>query len=141
MSREDDIKGIIDKPVSHVESTFNITVVVDTNTLDACFYRVDLVLEQSYTDDELSVFKSAGAICFWIRKLKPFSVKDDGNGYINEILAIMIAYNLLSGYLKNKETKAPKLTKAYMNDFIQSLRYNSHSPHSLVLLFEGLCLK
>ncbi|MBF0211460.1 MAG: hypothetical protein HQK68_11325 [Desulfamplus sp.] len=150
MSKEADLLGMVERPISIVEQILNIDVVVNLVILDECFNRVDIILEQSYLNDpkqsnELSEFKIGGTVCFWIKKLKPFRVSDDNhtaNRLINEILAFLLAYFLIFGYLSihKKESHIPKIKAHYFSDLIRSLRYNSYSPQSLVLLFEGLSL-
>ncbi|MBF0103499.1 MAG: hypothetical protein HQK77_21590 [Desulfobacterales bacterium] len=150
MQREKDILNIIEIPVKKFESIFGEGVIIDITILDECFYRVDAILENAFSScdaetSEMNEFKLAGVTCFWIRKLKPFRFEGSHKIklFINEMLAFLIGYSFVLGYLSSNKQESlhiPKISERYLTDLIKSLRYNSYSPHCLVQLFEGLSI-
>lgn len=87
-----------------------------------------------------NVAKAAGLVAFWLRKLKPVSHHPDSentNTCINEYIAIHTGLGICKGYFDDtsKET-AWTYDKRIVTDWVKSLRYNSHSPHGSMILFE-----
>lgn len=146
--READILGFVEKPIHLYESLRGCSIKVDITILDECFCKVEDSLDRDFRSFEApegyepSPFKMAGVICFWLRKLKPFSVPDkpEESRFINETVAFLVGYSLVFQYAESKELHRPKISDTFFHDMVTSLRYNSHSPNSAAFLFEGLCL-
>lgn len=137
------LKAFVEKPIEVYESIIHEVVVTDIHVLDECYTRCEKTLEKEFVQEDLSHFKFAGAICFWIRKLKPFKLKNPStphSTYVNEHLAFSIAYIFLVGALKEKKDYMPPIKAAFLADFVTFLRYNSASPHALILMFMALAL-
>lgn len=86
--------------------------------------------------------KVAGYVSFWIRKLKPvFHAEDTPNHYlaINELLGLMVGLALCRRYMDDftDQTFCLPSRRIFM-DWVNSLRFHSHSPHSSTLSFELL---
>jgi hypothetical protein len=151
MARKEDILGVVERPVTWIENVLGPEVEVDLSVLDECFARVDMSLQDCFRSHEAqgaydpNVFKVAGVVCFWIRKLKPFRYVNENRGVnvklvINELIAYLTGYHLVFGYCSTPRTRKPKLTEGYLNDVMSSLRYNSFSPHAIAFLFEAKTL-
>lgn len=147
----DDIENIIATPVDVYKRMYGCGhVVIDRFVIAECFQKTTESIKRDfasrYAPDGymLSQFKFAGIVCFWIRKLKPFSTDNSAyNRFINETLAFLVAYFFIFGYQKKSKKNdyhAPKITPNYLHDIIKSLRYNSHSPNSTAFIFESLCI-
>lgn len=131
-------------PVAIYEKQYDCKVTGRRYIVDECFVRI---FESSRRDFpardfyNISQYKMAGLLCFWIRKLKPFSVpeKEEANRFVNETIALYSALYLVLGYGINAgERPCLNLDGNYIHDLIVSLRYNSFSPHSTAYLFESL---
>jgi hypothetical protein len=148
MGRSEDLQGIVEKPITAYESVFSCTVSAELAILDECFCRVDRCIANDFPSSEapegydLSQFKVAGVICYWLRKLKPFSTEDVASHlFVNEIIAFLVGYYLVYGYqVRHARGRCPKITSNYLDDLVKSYRYNAHSPHSSAFIFESLCM-
>jgi len=58
--------------------------------------------------------------------------------HINEIIGLMVGLSVCSGYIENFKYSKVKLSSRVFNDWVSSLRINSHSPHSSAIAFELL---
>lgn len=152
MGRKEDIIRIVERPVAAYEKVFQCKVSVDVAVLDESVSRVEsspMVFPSSEAPEgyDLSSFKMGGMYCFWLRKLKPFSVAaSDAESvysrlFVNEVIAFLVGYYLIYGFQVKKTSPCPKITSRYFNDLITSFRYNSHSPNSTALIFESLCME
>jgi hypothetical protein len=140
---------VIKTPVHEFENLYKCNVRVDRFILAECFIKVseskkrDFAAHAAPNGYQISSFKMGGIICFWLRKLKPFQVLDDSavNRFVNEAIAFYPGYYFVCGCnsKKPKNFTPPKVTATFIHDFIQSLRYNSHSPNSSAFVFESLC--
>ncbi len=152
-NRDKDLLGVIERPVERFEKLFKVSVIVDLALLDECFIKEDETVTKAFPPvTDVNEFKQAGTICFWVRKLKPFRLERTEENtvhpihlYVNELLAFLIAYQLIFGVysLKGEGTRGfhkPHISKRYLSDFVKTMRYNSYSPHSLVQIFESLCI-
>ena len=127
------------RPAEMFENQYKCKVDGRRYIIDECFTRIfeserkDFPANRSY---RISPYKMGGILCFWVRKLKPFSVhrKEEANRFVNETIALYSALYLILGCGKT----CPKLDGPYIHDLIASLRYNSFSPHSTAYLFESL---
>ena len=146
--READILGFVEKPIRLYESLRGCSVRVDLTVLDECFCKVEDSLDRDFRSFEApegyepSPFKMAGVLCFWLRKLKPFSVpeKTEENRFINETVALLVGFSLVFQYAESEKLHHPKISDTFFHDMVSSLRYNSHSPNGAAFLFEALCL-
>lgn len=134
--------------IARYEKVMACTVLVNIPVLDESFSRVEDSLRKSFKSYEApqgyepSVFKIAGVICFWLRKLKPFFVleKPEEHRFLNETVAFQVGYSLVFRYSQQNRLHTPKITANFLHDITTSLRYNAHSPNSTAFLFEGLSL-
>ena len=148
MTSTADILGIVQKPVEQYENTLGCRVQVHHAVLEECFCKIEESLNKNFKSHEapngyaLSPFKMAGVICFWLRKLKPFSVPDntEANRLVNETVGFLVGYYFIFQYSLERSFHRPKITAEFFHDVTTSLRYNAHSPNSTAFLFEGLCL-
>jgi hypothetical protein len=101
----------------------------------------------SFNQEKPNIAKIASVISFWIRKLKPISCKIDYNKkqniqhkvlHINEIIGLMVGLSICAKYIDNFNKENVKLSSRIFNDWVSSLRINSHSPHSTAIAFELL---
>ena len=87
--------------------------------------------------------KIAGVVSFWIRKLKPLIITaqpQETFRLINELVALKVGLAICDKYMKdeNGESICLRLNKRILRDWVASLRYHSHSPHSSIIAFEML---
>jgi hypothetical protein len=96
----------------------------------------------SFNQDEPNIAKVASAVSFWIRKLKPIGYDNINIKnkvlHINELIGLMVGLSVCAGYIKNFKYSKVKLSSRVFNDWVSSLRINSHSPHSSAIAFELL---
>jgi len=148
MGRSEDLQGIVEKPIALYQSVFGCSVNAEMAILDECFCRFDVCIAKDFPSSEapegydLSQFKVAGVICYWLRKLKPFSTEDAAKHlFVNEIIAFLVGYYLVYGYqARHAKDRRPKITSHYLDELVKSYRYNAHSPHSSAFIFESLCM-
>lgn len=80
-------------PAANYEEKYQREVIGRRYIIDECFTRIfeserrDFPASQPF---RISKYKEAGLLCFWIRKLKPFSVpsKEEANRFVNETIAL-----------------------------------------------------
>ena len=144
------LKDIFEKPAEQFEKLYACRVTANEYILWECFQKIgeserrDFPARERPQGYNISPFKLAGIICFWVRKLKPFSVAGDeeANRFVNEAIALYTGIYFVYGYGKDTgKTALPKINGAYIHDLIKSLRYNSHSPNSTAFVFESLCMR
>ena len=135
---------VFSRPAAIYESHYKCKVIGRTYIIDDCLMQIfkserrDFPAQKDY---RISKYKEAGILCFWVRKLKPFSVptNEEANRYVNETIALYSGIYLVMGCNKmdGSESKL-NLDGNFIHDLIVSLRYNSFSPHSTAYLFESL---
>lgn len=143
---QDDLLKIVEKAIAFHEKSCTCTVIVDMYTLAECLEKTGESLGRDFPSSQapggydLSPYKLAGILCFWIRKLKPFRVADRvlRNGNVNEALGFLTGLSLVLG--QNPKLRSPEIPPSFIHDIIKSFRYNSHSPNSSAFIFESLCL-
>jgi len=144
------LKDIFEKPAEQFERLYACGVTANEYILCECFQKIgeserrDFPARTMPVGYNISPFKMAGILCFWVRKLKPFSVADDeeANRFVNEAIAFFTGVYFIYGYGKDTGKVAPpKIQRSYIHDLIKSLRYNSHSPNSTAFIFESLCMR
>ena len=134
----------------------DVKIDVDSVNATECYARA-VITRELYQLKKLNHFKSAGNFCYWIRKLKPFSITDLEDSkkirtsILNEYLAVLIALNMIQadqeeiinrkhGHLKDvaldEIDKINLRVHTCMKDLINSMRYHVHSSGSTVTLFE-----
>jgi len=97
--------------------------------------RVQYEFDNYKNGEGPDLFKQAGYICFWIRKLKPIRVIRQNDELpeirgINEKCAIWIGINLL--YKSYGKFDFPR---DFLDEFIYTLRFRAVSPQSVGLIF------
>lgn len=89
-----------------------------------------------------NVAKIAGQVAFWIRKLKPLTLTPDSPNYLitlNEYAALRIGIAICGTFLDdNSKAREIALPPRIFKDWVNSFRYHSHSPHSVMISFEIL---
>jgi len=91
-----------------------------------------------------NVAKVAGVVAFWVRKLKPFSYIQDegakGNKFhaLNELIGIQAGLAICNFYKDDYSRAEFHLSDRLLKDWLHSLRFHSHSPHSSLFAFELL---
>ena len=91
-----------------------------------------------------NVAKIAGVVAFWVRKLKPFSYTQDegakGNKFhaLNELIGIQAGLAICNFYKDDYSRTEFHLSNRLLQDWLHSLRFHSHSPHSSLFAFELL---
>lgn len=121
-----------------------IDIIIDKALFFECVEKIQFYLET--ISDEPSEYKIAGALTFWIRKLKPLSFELSNNQnnpdiYLNEKIAVIYGYNYIKAVKLQKNSKFIKLSPKFFNDLAVQLRYSSFSPSSIAFLFEAMSLK
>lgn len=138
--------GLVQDAVTEYEQEHSCTACINVPVLAECFDQVAYTLQlhfehpspgHCYTPTN---FKIAGVICFWLRKLKPFSVSCSikNNTFVNETIALLTAHNFVQRYSLQKSRIITN--KDLFLEVVTSLRYNSWSPSSLAFLFQSLCI-
>lgn len=148
MGRKEDLLGFVEKPIKSYEDLFQCEISVDISVLDECFCKVEDSLQKNFSSFEApqgyepSLFKMAGVICFWLRKLKPLSVrgKEKDNRFVNETVAFLVGYHLVYKFSIERGLRRPHIPASYFHDLVTSFRFNSWSPTSMAFLFEAFCL-
>ncbi|MBF0292886.1 MAG: hypothetical protein HQK86_12100 [Nitrospinae bacterium] len=146
---DEQLKNLIARPVLAYIETVGISnpddVVVDLGILAECCIRIEKTLDGGFDpNEECNNYKHAAVICFWLRKLKPFTIGNASTShflraYVNETIAFFAAYMYLYDGKDNSER--PRITPQFLKDFMVALRYHSYSPHALVQVFEALSIK
>lgn len=89
-----------------------------------------------------NVAKIAGQVAFWVRKLKPLSLSHDSPNFLltlNELAGLRIGLAICNTYKDDQsKTETLALPPRIFRDWVNSLRYHSHSPHSSMISFELL---
>lgn len=91
-------------------------------------------------------YKQKAFYAFWIRKLKPISVRDGGalavpgsaKYWINEFIAIYMALVELDIVYGKNVQKSIMMSPTFFHDLLFYFRYKSVSPHALYLMFHGM---
>ncbi|MDI9407887.1 MAG: hypothetical protein QM523_01410 [Candidatus Pacebacteria bacterium] len=120
------------------------------NEISDCLYRT----LAGY--DDLNPAKTAGHVCFWVRRLKPLHQESTSakrmkalNEFIAIDLALLICIQRILIYNKTDltSTKGIQFAKTTVEqilpypirkDLAISMRHYSHSPHGLAMIFEIL---
>lgn len=152
---EKDLRSIVDPAREEVERIYSkmcrtkIYIDIDFIVLDETFSLIEKTFEEGFPPNtDPNPFKMAGAICYWIKRLHPFRVKNGTSihataKFVNEQIAILIGLHLIFGSFsllkKIPGFSKPNISNRFLKDFWVSLRYYQQSPQSLALVFEALC--
>lgn len=91
-----------------------------------------------------NVAKIAGVVAFWVRKLKPFCYAPDQAARsnklspLNELIGVQAGLAICRLYKDDFSCEEFHLPKRLLTDWLHSLRFHSHSPHSALFSFELL---
>lgn len=144
-------KRMILNATEKFEERFMCGVQIDTFIFEESIIRALKSQKTAYESSDapngynIDSFKMAGLLCFWLRKLKPFTVVSGDmkeKRIVNEAIAFLTGFNLIIGYLGKNDSNftRPKIPASFFNNIILSFRYNSHSPNSTAFIFESIFL-
>jgi hypothetical protein len=126
---------------------FELDIIVESYILKEIQMRVDATLANLHMEKP-NVAKIAGVVAFWVRKLKPFCyayseiAKSGKLSTLNELIAIQAGLAICRQcYDDYSAEEFQPLSKRLLNDWLHSLRFHSHSPHSSMFAFELLTTK
>ena len=125
-----------------IEEKFNLDLQIDATILNELATGIEGAVTKVYDIEAPNTAKLAGVIVFWIRRLKPVSHAPTSPMkylYVNELLAYIIGFSICKKYYQVNAYQG--LHTRLRHDFIHSLRYHSHSPSSVAILFESLFTK
>ena len=129
---------ILEKAVSTVEKNLEVKLIIEHLVVEEI--KKYILATSNNLETRPNVAKSAGLVAFWIRKLKPVSHHPDSektNTLVNEVIAIHTGLGICKNYFDDGTKDKPwKYDGRVVTDWANSLRYNSHSPHSSMILFE-----
>lgn len=137
-----DWEKIIIASAREIETKLKLNLVLESFVLEEIKDRVAISLK-SLDMSRPNVAKIAGTVAFWIRKLKPLSHSEEfpnGNKFyaVNELLGLRVGLYICANYYDDYSTYGFKLSRRLFLDWVHSLRYHSHSPHSSLTAFELL---
>jgi len=131
---------VFEQIVEWVEKNLDVSLIIDDEILqEANVFTSNSIA--SYKLDSPNLAKIAGCIAFWIRKLKPISFGPDKKNKIlcvNELVALLVGLSIYNSVKDGEAPKGIQVSGRVLIDWIITLRYNSHSPHSTALAFELL---
>jgi hypothetical protein len=133
--------SIIFEIVNDMEIKLETSLTIDKEIVQEIEIMAQKSLD-SFNQKIPNVAKIASVISFWIRKLKPIGY-DNINIinkvlHINEIIGLMVGLSICTKYIDEFKSLNVKLSSRVFNDWVSSLRINSHSPHSSAIAFELL---
>ncbi|MBF0426743.1 MAG: hypothetical protein HQL66_13090 [Magnetococcales bacterium] len=117
------------------ERKCKLALMIDDDVINELIKRVQGTLS-GYNLDRPSPAKIAGHLSFWIRKLKPISFDprcDRKYLAVNEMVGILLGLAICRRFGKGNFALPPARVRS---DWVRSLRFHSHSPHSTALMFE-----
>lgn len=141
MNHEIDWQIIVYDVAITLEKAFDTKLYIDRVTIDELDEKATQTL-QSFNQDTPSYAKRAGNVVFWIKKLKPLSRAVGGKNdcrFINELLAVLVGVGICNHKFNGTNEKM-KIPSSMLQDLASSLRYHSHSPNSVALIFESLMI-
>ena len=118
------------------------SIVVDRGISDEVLLKLRQSIKEysRYKDKtyELSPVKIAAILCFWIKKLKPYSIEDKTGVSVfrlkvNEGCAVMAA----KIYLRWQNGGRLEYNTEHLQSFLANLRYESTSIPSIIALFQA----
>lgn len=122
----------VGKIANWLAKKFTVKLHLNVRVLDECYELATQTLNSFRQPKYPSAGKIAASQCYWVKKLKPFSLTKETTGenlVVNETCAVLLALSIL-----NKSNTNPE----FISDLAGTLRIHSHSPHSLALVFEAL---
>lgn len=132
---------ILCREAAVIEKKANICIDID----EAIVLEVDRLVREHLLATGLqhpNVAKVAGQVMFWVGKLKPLRLSADSPNSLltlNELAGLRIGLAICNAY-RDDSSKGRHITlpPRIGRDWVSSLRYDYHSPHSSMLSFELL---
>ena len=127
---------VMDDTCISLEYMLDVKLVIDDDIVKEINLMAIRTLKQ-YQPVKPNAAKIAGHIAFWTRKLKPiFYDGDTKNKYltINELAGVLIGFGVCFHFYNNSKIHPHG---RWFEDWLKSLRFNSHSPQSTALFFEA----
>lgn len=126
------------------DNTINIEYDINERNLIEVIVRVDKRKDYyNYFHDlnSISEFKETALLCFWIIKLKPFTIlKKDSvlRNSTNEMFSLYLIFGIIKRRLDmlNKTFSYPP--ERYIKDIIYSFKYRDLSKEAMILLVDSL---
>lgn len=132
---------ILHEQAAIIEKRHDVRIIID----EAVCLEVGRVVADHLAATGLerpNVAKIAGQVTFWARKLKPLRLAPDSPNYLstlNELAGLLIGLAICNLYKDDcSRTQKIILPPCIFRDWVNSLRYHSHSPHSSMISFELL---
>jgi hypothetical protein len=141
--RNIDWQKILISIAGDISRELDLDIVAENYILDEISDRINNTLTGLHMQKP-NVAKIAGVVTFWVRKLKPFSYSpsDMAKGAklspLNELIAIQSGLAICYKYNDDYSRSNFKLSKRLLKDWLHTLRFHSHSPHSSLFAFELL---
>ncbi len=127
--------------LAHFERKYDCTLHVDGDVLDEVRKHTVLSLGE-YGLARPNIAKIAGVFSFWFRKLKPLSYSSNSSARytaVNEYVGLVVGLALCEKYkadLGNSKFRIAAIPQRLLSDWVNSLRFHSHSPNSATMSFE-----
>ncbi|MDR1684966.1 MAG: hypothetical protein LBR82_00735 [Desulfovibrio sp.] len=143
MQNNVDWKKLLIEVAGSVSDGMNISICVENFILDEISERIEASLTNLHIERP-NVAKIAGIVAFWVRKLKPFfydPVETATGGKLttlNEMIAVQSGLTICKTYKDDWSKENFHLSDRLLFDWLHSLRFHSHSPHSSLFAFELL---
>jgi hypothetical protein len=138
-----DWRSVLTGIAADVSTELNLNIIVENYILVEIADRIHISLEYMGIARP-NVAKIAGVVAFWVRKLKPFSYAPDETAKsgkfhaLNELIGIQAGLAICNSYKDDYSREEFRLSSRLLIDWLHSLRFHSHSPHSSLLAFELL---
>jgi len=140
-------KGLLYRVAEDTERQFasrgaKITICIQTAVVEDVGRQIERTIERDGIEQG-NAAKIAGVTAFWIRKLKPLYIEPTSElpfdfTMINELVSVQVGVAICNEYFFDAGCKKAKVNSRVLKDWLISLRYNSHSPHSSLITFEML---
>ena len=131
---------ILYESATYMESAYALKIGLENEIIQEIQGKIEDSLGRVGVSDP-NTAKTAGIVAFWIRKLKPLSIHPTSEYAflpLNEYAALKVGLAICAKYFDDAKKAKFALTPRILRDWIFSLRYNSHSPHSSMISFEML---
>jgi hypothetical protein len=127
------------KAADSAEEKFGLSVYIESAVIEEIGQQVEKTL-RNYSQPNSA--KIAGAVAFWVRKLKPLTIAPNSTyafSAINEYISVVIGLGICGQYFDDSKKPGDiPVNPRVMKDLIYSFRYHSHSPHGSMMIFEVL---
>jgi hypothetical protein len=131
------------KSAIDVSVEMNMDICVESFILDEISDKIEGSLI-NLNIDRPNVAKIAGIVAFWVRKLKPFfyDPSETATGgkltTLNESIAVNAGLAICKSCKDDLTKDEFHISERLYLDWLHSLRFHSHSPHSSLFAFELL---